>query len=160
DASNELESYRIFSTADGLQDNFFIPKSSYSHKGRFYFGGYKGLACFSPGKINADIVPTPFYITDIQIMNRSFSELPPEIASSVSELVPTFTDEITIEHRNNNFSIHFASLNYTNPELTRYAYKLAGFDQEWRYSDASHNAAHYNNLPAGEYTFLLRSTNL
>ncbi|MCK9341426.1 MAG: response regulator, partial [Synergistaceae bacterium] len=130
------------------------------HKDRFYFGGYKGLACFSPGKINADIVPTPFYITDIQIMNRSFSELSPEIASTVSKLVPTFTDEITIEHRNNNFSIHFASLNYTNPELTRYAYKLVGFDQEWRYSDANHNAAHYNNLPAGDYTFLLRSTNL
>jgi signal transduction histidine kinase/DNA-binding response OmpR family regulator len=160
DETNELESYRIFSTADGLQDNFFIPKSSYRHKDRFYFGGYKGLACFSPGKINADIVPTPFYITDIQIMNRSFSELSPEIASTVSKLVPTFTDEITIEHRNNNFSIHFASLNYTNPELTRYAYKLVGFDQEWRYSDANHNAAHYNNLPAGDYTFLLRSTNL
>jgi signal transduction histidine kinase/DNA-binding response OmpR family regulator/streptogramin lyase len=160
DETNELESYRIFSTADGLQDIFFIPKSSYSHKDRFYFGGYKGLACFSPGKINADIVPTPFYITDIQIMNRSFSELSPEIASTVSKLVPTFTDEITIEHRNNNFSIHFASLNYTNPELTRYAYKLVGFDQEWRYSDANHNAAHYNNLPAGDYTFLLRSTNL
>jgi ligand-binding sensor domain-containing protein/signal transduction histidine kinase/DNA-binding response OmpR family regulator len=157
---NELGEYRIFSTADGLKDNFFIPGSSFSHKGRLYFGGYKGLACFSPGKINADIVPTPFYITDIQILNRPFSELPPEISRTVSALVPTFTDGITIEHRHNNFSIHFASLNYTNPELTRYAYKLEGFDQEWQYSDASHNAAHYNNLPAGKYTFLLRATNL
>ncbi len=159
DEQNELAAYRIFSTADGLQDNFFIPKSSFSHKGRFYFGGYKGLACFTPGMIDAEIVPTPFYITDIQIMNRSFTELSPEITRTVSALVPTFTDGITIKHSHNNFSIHFASLNYTNPELTRYAYKLAGFDQEWRYSDASHNAAHYNNLPAGSYTFLLRATN-
>lgn len=160
DEKNELADYRIFSTVDGLQDNFFIPRSSFSHKGRFYFGGYKGMACFTPGKINTDIVPTPFYITDIQILNRPFSELSPEIARTISEFVPTFTDGITIEHRNNNFSIHFASLNYTNPELTRYAYKLEGFDQEWQYSDASHNAAHYNNLPAGNYTFLLRATNL
>ncbi len=157
---NEMESYRIFSTADGLQDNFFIPKSSFSHKGRLYFGGYKGLACFSPREIDTGIVPTPFYITDIQILNRPFSSLSSEIARSVSDLVPAYTNQITIEDRYNNFSIHFASLNYTNPEMTRYAYKLEGFDNEWRYSDASHNAAHYNNLPDGHYTFLLRATNL
>ncbi|HBB00427.1 MAG: hybrid sensor histidine kinase/response regulator [Bacteroidetes bacterium GWD2_45_23] len=159
DAENELAGYRVFSTADGLQDNFFIPNSSFNHMGRFYFGGYKGLACFSPSEINAEIVPTPFYITDIQILNTPFSSLTPEIARSVSKLVPAFTKEITIKHRHNNFSIHFASLNYTNPTLTRYAYKLNGFDREWRYSDAGHNMAHYNNLPAGNYTFLLRATN-
>ena len=93
-------------------------------------------------------------------MNRPFSSLSSEIARSVSDLVPAYTNQITIEDRYKNFSIHFASLNYTNPEMTRYAYKLEGFDNEWRYSDASHNAAHYNNLPDGHYTFLLRATNL
>ena len=159
DADTELSGYRVYSTSDGLQDNFFIPKSSFSHKGELFFGGYKGLACFSPGEIDADVVPTPFYITDIQILNSPFSSLSTEIARTVSDLVPAYTDQITIEHRYNNFSIHFASLNYTNPEMTRYAYKLEGFDSDWRYSDASHNAAHYNNLPAGHYTFLLRATN-
>lgn len=159
DDENELEGYRIFSIADGLQDNFFIPKSSYRYNGKLYFGGYKGLTCFSPNEVDTDITPTPFYITDIQIFNRPLSALPPKVASSISELVPTFTNEITIRHRYNNFSINFASLNYTNHAMTRYAFMLDGFDSEWRYSDAGHNAAHYNNLPAGNYTFLLRATN-
>ena len=59
DASNELESYRIFSTADGLQDNFsFQNPRTVTRAGSI--SGIQGLACFSPGKINADIVPTPF----------------------------------------------------------------------------------------------------
>lgn len=157
-AQSVITGYRIYTTADGLRDNFFIPKSSYSQKGKLYFGGYKGLAFFSPGEINGDLIQTPFYITDIQILNRTFSELEPEIARSISKMTPTFSKRITIQHRYNNFSIHFATLNYTNSELNRYSYKLEGFDDEWRYSDAKQNAAYYNNLPAGHYTFLLRAT--
>ena len=154
----KLSEYRIYTTADGLHDNFFIPKSSYNHKGKLFFGGYKGLACFSPEEINGDLVQTPFYITDIQILNRSFSELEPKIARSISNITPSFSERITIQHGYNNFSIHFASLNYANPELNRYAYKLEGFDDDWRFTDAKQNAAHYNNLPAGNYTFLLKAT--
>lgn len=154
----KLSGYRIYTTADGLHDNFFIPKSSYNHKGKLYFGGYKGLACFSPDKINDDLVQTPFYITDIQIQSRSFSELEPKIARSISDINPSFSEQITIQHRYNNFSIHFASLNYTNPELNRYAYKLEGFDDVWRFTDTKQNTAHYNNLPAGSYTFFLKAT--
>lgn len=154
----ELGEYRIYTTADGLQDNFFIPKSSFNHYGELFFGGYKGLIYFFPEQIDTHIDQIPFYITDIQIFNQSFSNLPPETANSISEKTAPFTDRITIAHKYNNFSIHFATLNYKNPELNKYAYKLEGFDDEWRFADSKQNAAHYNNLPAGRYTFLLRAT--
>ena len=156
---NSIESYRVFSAADGLKDHFFIPKSSANYEGMLYFGGYNGLSFFSPDEISTETPSSPFYITDIQIFNRPLSLLPPKVAASVSEFVPTFSDKIRIRHRYNNFSIHFASLNYANHAVTRYSYKLDGFDNQWRYSDATHNVAHYNNLSAGNYTFLLRSTN-
>lgn len=158
DEGDDLTGYRIYTIADGLHDNFFIPKSSYSYNGKLYFGGYKGLACFSPARVNADIVQSPFYITDIEFNNRSFSDLEPEVAHSISAVTPSFSERITIPHRYNNFSIHFASLNFKHPNLNRYAYKLEGFDPEWRYSDATQNTAYYNNLPAGNYTFLLQAT--
>ena len=157
-AASELTGYRVFTTADGLYDNFFIPKSSCTYNKELFFGGYKGLARFYPERINTHIDSIPFYITDIQVLNTSYLLLDDKAAGKISEIRPAFTQHVTIPHEYNNFSIHFATLNYKNPELNKYAYKLAGFDSEWRYADSHQNAAYYNNLPAGNYTFLLRAT--
>ncbi len=156
--ASELTSYRVYTTAEGLCDNFFIPKSSYNHNGELFFGGYKGLIHFNPDNMEVEISPTSFYITDIRVLNTSFYNLDKEISSKISEKTPSFSDKITIPHKYNNFSIHFAALNYKNPELNRYAYQLVGFDQDWTYADSKQNVAYYNNLPAGRYTFLLRAT--
>lgn len=156
--NSELTNYRVYTTADGLLDNFFIPKSSFYHINELFFGGYKGLSRFKPDQINTDIDSTLFYITDIRVLNTPFSTLKEETAHKISKQMPSFTERITIPHKYNNFSIHFATLNYKNPELNRYAYKLEGFDNDWRYTDSNHNIAYYNNLPAGKYTFHLRAT--
>lgn len=156
--NSELTSYRVYTTADGICDNFFIPKSSYSHNGELFFGGYKGLVRFNPDKIEVEINPTPFYITDIRVLNTSFNHLNEEITGKISDKVPSFSDRITIPHKYNNFSIHFATLNYKNPELNKYAFKLAGFDQEWTYADSKQNIAYYNNLSPGQYVFQLKAT--
>ena len=108
----ELTSYRVYTTADGLCDNFFISKSSCNHNGELFFGGYKGLVRFNPDNIEVEINPTPFYITDIRVLNTSFYNLDKEITGKISEKVPSFSDRITIPHKYNNFSIHFATLNY------------------------------------------------
>ena len=150
--------YRVFTTNDGLCDNFFIPKSSMASKEELYFGCYNGLARVNPGEINVNLYPTPFYITDRRILNTSFHKLDEEIALAISEKVPPFSDRITIPHKYNNLSIYFSNLNYNNVELNRYAYKLDGLDQSWVYTDSKQNAAYYNNLPPGHYVFQLRST--
>lgn len=158
DKTAELKSYRVYTIADGLCDNFFIPGSSCHHKGELYFGGYRGLLRFNPDYIEIEINPTPFYITDIRVLNTSFYNLDKEITDRISEKVPCFSDRVTILHKYNNFSIHFATLNYKNPELNRYAYKLVGFDQDWTYADSKQNVAYYNNLSPGQYVFQLRAT--
>lgn len=158
DETAELTSYRVYTTADGLSDNFFIPGSSYNHNGELFFGGYKGLVRFNPDNIEIDINPTPFYITDIRVLNTSFYNLDKEMTDKISEKAPSFSDRITIPHKYNNFSIHFATLNYKNPELNRYAYRLAGFNHEWTYVDSKQNVAYYNNLSPGQYVFQLRAT--
>ena len=115
--NSELTNYRVYTTADGLLDNFFIPKSSFYHINELFFGGYKGLSRFKPDQINTDIDSTLFYITDIRVLNTPFSMLKEETAHKISKQMPSFTERITIPHKYNNFSIHFATLNYKNPEL-------------------------------------------
>lgn len=62
-------------------------------------------------------------------------------------------------YRENNFSLDFSILNYINPELNRYLYRLEGYDKEWLSVEAGRRFAYYNNLPAGTYTFCVKGAN-
>lgn len=158
DSLGRNNGYRVFTLADGLRDNFFIPKSSCEYQGELFFGGYHGLAKFNPDHITADTYPTPFYITDIRFLNRSYHKLDASIKEKISDKEPAFSERLTIPHGYNNFSIHFANLNYKHTELNRYAYRLIGQDTEWNYTDSKQNTAYFNNLMPGEYVFQLRAT--
>ena len=41
------------------------------------------------------------------------------------------TDKLVLSHDENIFSVHFAALDYTNPQNIRYAYILDGFEKQW-----------------------------
>ena len=150
---------RVYTTADGLQDNFFIAQSSCSRDGELFFGGYKGYNSFFPDNMEETNREVPFVITDIKLFNRSFSSFSPEVRQRISSCMPTFTEEIELPYEYNNFSIEFAALTYKNPELNHYAYRLVGFDKEWQYTDADRRFAYYNNLQSGTYKFQLKATN-
>lgn len=150
---------RVYTAADGLQDNFFIAQSSCNRDGELFFGGYKGYNSFFPDKMDERQREVPFVITDIKIFNRSFSKLPSEVRQRISESMPLLTQKIELPYEYNNFSIEFAALTYKNPELNQYAYRLEGFEKEWQYTDADRRFAYYNNLESGTYKFQLKATN-
>ena len=151
-------STRIYTSADGLQDNFIV-NSSCSRDGELFFGGHKGYNSFFPDKMEIPSQETNFLITDIKIFNHSFKNLPVELQQKISPVMPTYTSKIELPYKYNNFSIEFAALTYKNPELNRYAYRLQNFDRDWQYTDADRRFAYYNNLPSGTYTFQLKATN-
>ncbi len=157
-ANEEVAELRVYTSADGLQDNFFIPGASFNDGNRLFFGGYKGYNSFRPADMVESPMEIPFYITDIKIFNRSFSTLDEALRQRISSQTPAFTSRIDLPYEYNNFSIEFASLTYRNPELNKYAYMLKGFDKEWQYTDANRHFAYYNNLESGIYTFLLKAT--
>lgn len=151
-------STRIYTSADGLQDNFIV-NSSCSRDGELFFGGHKGYNSFFPDKMEIPSQETNFLITDIKIFNHSFKNLPVELQQKISPVMPTYTSKIELPYKYNNFSIEFAALTYKNPELNRYAYRLQNFDRDWQYTNADRRFAYYNNLPSGTYTFQLKATN-
>jgi hypothetical protein len=68
------------------------------------------------------------------------------------------TDQITLGHSQNNLSIEFIAIQYSNPSKNRYSYKLENYDNEWRDVGNQH-IAFYPNLPPGEYTFRVKASN-
>ena len=63
-----------------------------------------------------------------------------------------------LSHKENIFSVHFAALDYTNPQNIQYAYILDGFEKQWTFADKQRSVT-YTNLPKGEYVLRGRSTN-
>jgi len=153
--------YRHFTVADGLCDNSFNRKVAFiGNDGEMFFGGPQGINSFYPEQIedNSSFFPS-IVITDIKTHNRSWIGLDNKTRYKISELAPGYTEKIKLDYQSNNFSIEFASLGYENPEQQMYAYKLDGFDNDWRYTNSSGRYAHYTNLKHGSYIFTLKATN-
>ena len=98
-------------------------------------------------------------VTDVKVYNQSWSSLDNKERTEISTSAPGFTKQLTLDYQHNNFSLEFSALDFFAPERALYAYKLANFETEWQYTDASKRFAYYNNLKPGNYTFYLRASN-
>ena len=152
--------YRLYTTADGLQDNIFNRGAScVASDGEMFFGGHRGYNSFYPDQQEEQVFSFPVVITNIKVFNQTWASLTEKERAAMSDLSPGFMNEIRLDYKHNNFSIEFSALEYANPERNQYAYRLEGFDSGWQYTDASKRFAYYNNLKAGTYTFYLKSSN-
>lgn len=156
---NEKGRVRVFTVADGLLDNFFSPNASFRKGKTFYFGCNRGINTFDSEAITENVSDVTLRITDILLDNRSVESMPAEERDVVTPFAPDFTKRLTIPSSYTNFSICFASLTYNQPRQNGYAYRLHGFDEDWRYAGADNRNARYTKLPPGTYTFELRATN-
>lgn len=151
---------RLYTSADGLQDNLFNRGAvAQAIDGEMFFGGPHGYNSFYSFPSVGDAFAPPVVLTDVRVTGRSWSELSPESRWKVSGQDPCFSRELRLDYRHNNFMIEFAALEYTSPDRNRYAYRLQGFDDEWQYEDASRRFAYYNNLNPGRYLFQVRASN-
>ena len=64
--------------------------------------------------------------------------------------VPWELESIVLERKDTYFSFQFTALDYSAPERNTYAYKLEGFDKEWKYT-GTRNYGSYTNIPPGRY---------
>ncbi|MGC4039130.1 MAG: histidine kinase [Chitinophagaceae bacterium] len=65
---------------------------------------------------------------------------------------------VQLDYKQNFFSIDFSSPFHHESPSIQYAYKLEGVDKDWVYCGNKQTAA-YTNVPDGEYTFTVKSTN-
>lgn len=140
---------------DGLVCKEFISNSIFRNgDGMLYFGGFNGIAAFHPDSIRSNPHIPALVFTGLKLFNKNV------VAGSDNEVLAnsvSYTDHITLNHRQNVFSIEFAALNYIDALKNRYAYQLLGFDSEWNV--VNEPVATYMNLEPGEYTLLVKGAN-
>lgn len=69
-----------------------------------------------------------------------------------------YSREIKLPSDKHSLTISFAALDYTAGRYIKYAYKLEGVDRQWNNIGYDHRVS-FNDLPAGRYRLLVRSTN-
>ena len=142
----------IWTSGSNIGFDRFLPKSFYeAPDGEIYFGGVTGVLSVIPTKaLTSSPQLNTLLITDLKIMGNSIWPNRSRIKKNVNtiEIYPW-------EH---NMEIWFSSLDYQNSQQIRYAYRLVGNDKDWIYLPAGENAAFYNKLEKGIYTFQVKAT--
>jgi diguanylate cyclase (GGDEF)-like protein len=108
-------------------------------EGNLLFGG-SGLTVVHPGEFKPSRFRAPIVLTD-------------------QDGRPIPSSGITLGTSQRAVQVTFALLDYSSPERTRYAFRLAGLEDAWTDSPADVRIAHYTNVPPGNYTLQVRASN-
>jgi signal transduction histidine kinase/ligand-binding sensor domain-containing protein/DNA-binding response OmpR family regulator len=185
DVSNGLSSNKIFamqedseqnvwiSTSLGLNkyypssnkfENFFVEEHGLNYftegsvsklsNGDFLFGHHKGFLTFNPKNITKDTTVYPLVLSKFFVNG---SEQLPRKSNVINKNIE-YENGVNLTYIQNTIRFDFSVLDYKNPDKIQYSYKLDNFDTIWSIP-LTNNTAIYQNLPHGNYTFLLKATN-
>jgi len=139
------ESFRNYGVNEGLIGTEFWWGSAYKLlDGSMLFGSTFGFTLFNPAEINEAVIDPKLVINEIRTING-------KVDITENSLVEIDFDESVI-------SIEYAALDYVYANRIQYAYIMEGLEENWNYVE-NVNIANYSNLPGGNYTFKVRSTN-
>ncbi len=147
---------KVYTKANGLLSDQFNYNSAWKDAdGRMYFGSVKGMISFHPDEFIRNTFLPPVYITGFQVYDK---ELGINKKGSPLKRSITYTEAITLDHDQSSFSIDFAALSYTAPQMTEYAYKMDGLDKDWTYL-TTNRKAYFTELSPGSYVFNVKAAN-
>ncbi len=122
-----------------------------SSRNEIFAGSINGMVSLMESDIRENQKEFRIYFSEI-ILNEG-KVLPSEENPILQENL-IFTDQIKLKHKQNNFSIRYATTNYIKSERRSFEYKLEGFDQDWTVSLIP--SIRYTNLKPGKYTLRVR----
>jgi len=147
---------KVFTQASGLLSDQFNFNSAYEDSaGTMYFGSARGFISFNPERFTTNRLASQVYITGFQVHNK---ELPIAAEGSPLQRSITCTGSITLPYNQSSFSIDFALLSYTAPEISEYAYRMEGLDRGWTELKANRKV-YFTELAPGTYRFKVKASN-
>ncbi len=139
DEESEITNYTSY---DGLSIEFNTGAYHTAKNGDIYFGALDGFYWLNPLEIKNNVDPPKTVLSILEVNNTEMD----------------FSEKLTLKAFQNTITFTFSSLQFSLPHKNYFSYKLEGYDEDW--SIASNiNFARYTNLPAGNYTFNVLSSN-
>lgn len=133
----------IFGKKDGLP-NWEYGLTKLQHNTLALYG-INGYFTFNPDSLkayqsNSRMVLTSFKVNDEEQYHGSLLD---------------FSSQLVVPTDGRYFSLEFASLDFTHPELNRFEYQLEGLDNQW-VKAGNRRLVNYTNVPAGRYKFKVK----
>lgn len=146
---------KVFTSANGLLNDQFNYNSGFrDESGNLYFGSVKGLIRFNPAQLTRDSFVPPVVLTGFQVNNK---EVVVQKGSPLPQSI-VYTKSLSLPHGQSSFSIDFAALSFTAPQMNRYAYKMDGINADWTYLEKNRKV-YFTDLAPGTYVFRVKSAN-
>jgi signal transduction histidine kinase/ligand-binding sensor domain-containing protein/DNA-binding response OmpR family regulator len=148
--------WRHYNSADGtIEGAYFDASALRAADGTLYFGGNNGITAFNPRALHDNLIAPRAVITGLQVFGQPVQQAHPGLLAGPIERA----GGITLPASDAVFSLEFSALHFAAPGRNRFAYRLAGFDQDWIGVDAGKRFATYTNLDPGKYVFQVRAAN-
>lgn len=140
--------------------NFYISGSNRSvffGNGFLFWGNHSMLTYFRPSRLRFNYPKEKGRVvfTDLEVDHESV-EIGEHINGQV--VLPRsllYTTCLHLNHSNRNFSLSFSNLLYLH-KLQKYLYRLYPYQESWIMADEGDKIS-YDRLPAGEYTFQVKT---
>ena len=151
--TKEVKNYRRFNGAKigGISTGGSLKTSA----GEIVMGGPNGLRIYDTYQLQENLNEPPVVLTNFNIFTKPIAINGEDglLSKSVN-----LSESLTLNHKQSMISFDFAALNFRDSEKNQYAYKLDGFDDDWRHVGTKRQAL-YTNLSAGKYTFRVKASN-
>lgn len=121
--------------------------------GEIIVGHSSGAVCFDSQHIPLQAFHPYLALANITIHGEHLHTVNPNYSSNVDAL-----KQIELKHNQNFIKMNVSALDYVKPQNITYRYKLEGVDEHWNHFKGNQPIA-YTNLPKGEYTLRIASTN-
>jgi signal transduction histidine kinase/ligand-binding sensor domain-containing protein len=151
-ATRKLKNY--FRANGLLSDQFNYNSSFKDSSGKMYFGCIRGMISFNPSQFKINKYIPPIYITGFQVGNKELNVSDNGILQSSL----LYTNTIELPYNQSSFSIDFAALSYTAPELVEYSYAMQGLDKVWT-PLKTNRKVYFTELSPGKYVLKIKATN-
>jgi signal transduction histidine kinase/ligand-binding sensor domain-containing protein len=137
----------VFAVKDGLStpecNGGRQPSGTRMPDGTLWIPTLGGIAVVSPDRVRTNPHAPPVHIEAVRVAGST---------------VPSFRNGIDLAADRNSVEIQYTALSFIKPELVRFRYRLAGFDDDWVEAGARRTAS-YHRIPPGEYTFQVSAAN-
>lgn len=150
----------VYNDKDGLQNcDFNLRSIRELNNGAILLGGLYGINVFSPENVRYNKLLPKVLFAGLSLFNKEIQVgervdgrvLLPESLNRIGKL--------TLDYKQNIFSIFLASDNLLLPEKTRYMYQLKGFNKEWLSQPEGVHSLTFTNLAPGKYILSAKAVN-
>lgn len=138
--------------------NYYISGSNRSAsliQDALFFGNNKSLTYFDPQKMLKTPKVNKVRFLDLEINHITAQIGTPQNGQQVLTQAVTYTDSLTLNYANRDFSLSFSTLTFSDNKQ-QYSYRLLPYQKQWILSREGDKAT-YTNLPEGEYQFEVKA---